>query len=63
MDSIDISKLPLEVRAKLAELDLEISEGNYELIPVRGHCSLNFFLIQSKLIILPPWYYATLPRS
>ena len=27
MDSIDVSKLPLEVRAKLAELDLEISEG------------------------------------
>lgn len=25
--AIDVSKLPLEVRAKLAELDLELSEG------------------------------------
>ena len=29
MDSIDLTKLPLEVRAKLAELDLEIAEGMF----------------------------------
>ena len=28
---IDVSKLPLEVRAKLAELDLELSEGKTPL--------------------------------
>ena len=28
---IDVSKLPLEVRAKLAELDLELSEGKAPL--------------------------------
>lgn len=27
--NIDISKLPEDVREKLAELDLELSEGNY----------------------------------
>lgn len=27
IDSIDIAKLPLEIKAKLAELDIEISEG------------------------------------
>lgn len=26
-DSIEYSKLPLDIRAKLAELDLELSEG------------------------------------
>ena len=32
VDSIDTSKLPLEVRAKLAELDLEISEGTFDFV-------------------------------
>ena len=27
MDDLDVSKLPQEVRDKLAELDLELSEG------------------------------------
>ena len=25
---VDVSKLPLDIRARLAELDLELSEGN-----------------------------------
>ncbi len=32
--SIDVSKLPLDVRAKLAELDLELSEGKALLFPL-----------------------------
>ena len=31
IDSIDISKLSLEVRTKLAEIDLEYSDGNTEV--------------------------------
>ena len=30
--NIDLSKLPLELRAKLAELDLELSEGKAHLL-------------------------------
>ena len=29
--ALDVSRLPLEVRAKLAELDLELSEGKNTL--------------------------------
>lgn len=32
--SIDISKLPEDVREKLAELDLELSEGRSTLIKI-----------------------------
>jgi len=46
-DSIDMAKLPLEIRAKLAELDLEISEGQC------FHCisASNFFNKIRKLVL------------
>lgn len=31
--SVDISKLPDEIRDKLAELDLELSEGKFDVGP------------------------------
>ena len=31
--NLDVSKLPLEIRAKLAELDLELSEGKASFFP------------------------------
>lgn len=32
MSEIDVNKLPPETRAKLAELELELSEGTYNAI-------------------------------
>ena len=36
-ESIDLTKLPGDVRAKLAELELELSEGNVRFIDIRTY--------------------------
>ena len=48
--SIDVSKLPLEVRAKLAELDLELSEGKKppNILEIRQGNDANFDILKPE---------------